>query len=134
MRSNVQTVEDAWALVVAGAEPSAVRRLTGVSPISVKRMRTALKKLTKHASECIPARMTWKEADGRAAALSKGQPQARTIAAAISKSAGAAAVPVSVIAEALAMTNAALPGALMDHWAANNVTRGVRHVETEAHA
>ncbi len=134
MRSNVQTVEDAWALVVAGAEPQAVRRLTNVSPISVKRMRTALKKLTKHAPECAPARMTWKEADHRATALSKGQPQARTIAEAISKAAGTATVPVSVIADALAMANPALPGALMDHWQANNVTRGVRHVETETHA
>lgn len=134
MRSNVRTVENAWALVVAGAEPEAVRRLTGVSPVSVKRMRAALKKLTNHAPECAPARMTWKEAGRSAAALSKGQPQARTIAKAVSKAAGTAAVPVSVIAEALAMTNPALPGALVNLWAANNEMRGVRHAETEAHA
>jgi len=132
MRSNASTVEDAWALVVAGAKPRAVRILTDVSPVSIKRMRATLTKLAKHAPECVPVRMTWKEANHLAAAAAKGQPQAGTIAEAIRKAVGTAAVPVSVIAEALAMTNAALPGALMNTWANNNVTRGVRHHETKA--
>lgn len=128
MRSEAQTVEGAWALMVAGAKPPAVSYLTGVSLKTLKRMRAALNKLAKHAPECAPARMTWKEADQRAATGD----QARTIAEAIRKAAGAA--PVRVVADALAMASATLPGALMDHWTSNNVTRGVRHAETEAHA
>lgn len=128
MRSEAQTVEGAWTLMVAGAEPTAVSYLTSVSMKTLARMRTALNKLAKHAPECSAARMTWKEADQRAATLD----QARTIAEAIRKAAEAA--PVRVVADALAMASATLPGALMDHWTSNNVTRGVRHVETEAHA
>lgn len=128
MRSEAQAVEDAWALMVAGAEPPAVNYLTGVSMKTLKRMRTALNKLAKHATECAPARMTWKEADQRAATLD----HARKIAEAIRKAAGTA--PARVVAEALAMANASLPTALMDLWTANNVMRGVRHAETEAHA
>ncbi len=132
MRSNVSSIEDAWAYVVAGAPQEAAAMFTGVSMKTLERMRTALRKLKKHAPECVPSRMTWKEADRRAALLSKGLPQARTIAEAISKAAGAATVPVSVIAEALAMTNAALPDALMNTWAKNNVTHGVRHEPTDS--
>ena len=134
MRSNVSAVEDAWTLVVAGAEQRAVMMLTGVAAISLKRMSAALRKLTKHAPECVPARMTWKEADHRAAAMAKGQPQAGTIAEAIRKVVGTATVPVSVIAEALAMTNAALPDALMGAWENTNRMRGVRHAETKANS
>ena len=127
MRSDTQAMNDAWAYVVAGAPHTAAAMFTGVSPKTLERMTTALRKLTKHAPESIPARMTWKEADHHATAVAKGKPQAGTIAEAIRKAVGTAAVPVSVIAEALSMTNAALPGALMNTWANNNGTRGVRH-------
>lgn len=132
MRSNVSAVEDAWAFVVAGAEQRAVMMFTGVAAISVKRMRAALRKLTKHAPECIPARMTWKEAAPMAAALTAERQQARTLADTLRSALGSA--PVRVLADALAMTNASLPGSLMEAWAHNNVTRGVRHAETESHA
>lgn len=138
MRSNVSAVEDAWTLVVAGAEQRAVIMLTGVAAVSVKRMRAALRKLTKHAPECAPARMTWKDAAQAAAALSPQRLQARKIADTLRKALGSEPLPVCVFAEALAMTNAALPGALMNTWATlappatTNVTRGVRHHETKA--
>lgn len=127
MRSKVSTVEDAWTLVVAGAEQRAVIMLTGVAAISVRRMRAALRKLAKHTPECAPAQMTWKDAAQAAAALSPQRLQARKIAEAIRKAVGTATVPVSVIAEALAMTNPAIPDALMDAWETNNGMRGVRH-------
>lgn len=132
MRSNVSAVEDAWAFVVAGAEQRAVMMFTGVAAISVKRMRAALRKLTKHAPECVPARMTWKEAAPMAAALTAERQQARTLADTLRSALGSA--PVRVLADALAMTNASLPGALMEAWAHNNATRGVRHEETQARA
>ena len=112
--------------------------LTGVAAVSVKRMRAALRKLTKHAPECAPARMTWKDAAQAAAALSPQRLQARKIADTLRKALGSEPLPVCVFAEALAMTNAALPGALMNTWATlappatTNVTRGVRHHETKA--
>ena len=120
-------MNDAWAYVVAGAPHTAAVMFTGVSLKTLARMATALRKLTKHAPEYVPARMTWKEADHLAAAVAKGKPQAATIAEAIRKAVGTATVPVSVIAEALTMTNAALPDALMDAWENNNRMRGVRH-------
>lgn len=126
-RSTAQAMDDAWAAVVAGAPHTAAAMFTGVSLKTLERMAAALRKLTKRAPECIPVRMTWKEADHRAAAVTKGQPQAGTIAEAIRKAVGTATVPVSVIAEALAMTNAALPDALMDAWENTNRMRGVRH-------
>lgn len=132
MRSNASTVEDAWALVVAGAEPHAVRILTDVSPISIKRMRAALKKLAEHAPECVPARMTWKDAAHAASALTAERQQTRTLANALRNALGSYPVPVHVLAEALAMTNATLPGALTNTWANKNGTRGVRHHETQA--
>lgn len=130
MRSNASTVEDAWALVVAGAEPRAVRILTDVSPMSVKRMRAALKKLAEDAPECVPARMTWKDAAHVAAALTTERQQTRTLADTLRSALVSA--PVHVLADALAMANATLPGALMEAWAHNNVTRGVRHEENQA--
>lgn len=132
MRSNVSAVEDAWTLVVAGAEQRAVMMLTGVAAISVKRMRAALRKLTKDAPECVPARMTWKDAAHEAAALTAERQQTRTLADTLRSALGSA--PVRVLADALAMTNASLPGALMEAWAHNNVTRGVRHEENQARA
>lgn len=134
MRSNKQAVDDAWAYVVGGARLKAAAMFSGVSIKTAEKMQTALRKLTKHAPECVPSRMTWKEAQRHAEALSRGEPSARKIAEAISKAAGTATVPVRVMAEALTMANAALPEALMDLWEANNVMRGVRHEETEAHA
>lgn len=132
MRSDTQAMDCAWVNVVAGVPHTAAAMFTGVSLKTLERMATVLRKLTKHAPECVPVRMTWKEADHLAAAVAKGQPQASTIADAIRKAAGTAAVPVSVIAEALAMTNAALPGALMNAWENNNRMRGVRHEPTDS--
>lgn len=132
MRSDTQAMNDAWAYVVAGAPQTAAAMFTGVSTKTLERMGTALRKLAKHAPECVPARLTWREADHLAAAAARGQPQAGTIAEAIRKAVGTATVPVSVIAEALAMTNASLPGALMNTWANNNATRGVRHEPTDS--
>lgn len=119
-------MDDAWAAVVSGASHTTVAMFTGVSLKTLDRMAAALRKLTKHAPGA-PVWMTWKEADHRAAAVAKGQPQAGTIAEAIRKAVGTATVPVSVIAEALAMTNAALPDALMDTWENTNRMRGMRH-------
>lgn len=134
MRSNKQAVDDAWAYVVGGARLKAAAMFSGVSMKTVEKMQTALRKLTKQDRECVPSRMTWKEAQRHVKAFAKGEPSARTIAEAISKAAGTATVPVRVMADALAMANVALPDALMDLWGTNNVMRGVRHEETEAHA
>ena len=112
----------------------AAAMFSGVSMKTVEKMQTALRKLTKQDPECVPARMTWKEAQRHAEALSKGEPSARRIAEAISGAVGTAPVPVQVMAKALTMANAVLPAALMDLWRANNEMREVCHAETEARA
>lgn len=127
-------MDDAWAAVVAGAPQAVTTMLTGVVPKTLERMHTALRKLTKHAPECVPARMTWKQAmqaaaeAKAAAARSTPRKDAETPAKACGRQPGT----VSAIAGALAMIDPGLPCALMEYWTASNVTRGMRHDETQA--
>lgn len=128
-RSTVQAMDDAWAAVVAGAPQAVVMMLTGVVPITLERMHAALRKLTKHAPECVPARMTWKQARLAAAAHSTPRKDAETPSKACSRQPGS----VSAIAGALAMIDPGLPSALMEYWTATNVTREVCHEPTGRH-
>lgn len=66
-----------------------------------------------------------------AAALTAERQQARTLADTLRSALGSA--PVRVLADALAMTNASLPGALMEAWAHNNGMHGVCHEPTGRH-
>lgn len=126
-RSTAQAMDDAWVAVVAGAPQAAATMLTGVVPKTLERMRTVLRRLERRAPECVPARMTWREAMHAAE-------QAKAAAGAPRKVPSTDPEFVHALAGALAILDADLPSSLMEYWAAPNVTRGVRHVETQARA
>ena len=121
MRSNAQAVEDAWALIVAGAKPDAAKLLTGVTLQTLDRMKTAMRQLANRTPGCAPSRMTWKEAMRAAERVKAAQVTKQT-----HKAPSSEPEFVSALAGVLVMLDADLPGALMEFWKDNNVTRGVR--------
>lgn len=135
-RARARVLEEAWGWVVSGLHPQMVIGLTDAPKTAPARMKTVLRKLAEYAPAHDPVQMTWVEAQrvveqAEPPTLSK---QLREIAGTLRKLRGGRPIPPGVLAEAISMMAGNRRSTHSGTPAAPNVTRGVRHAESQARA